>query len=134
MQQIKHIVYIMMENRSFDHTLGWLYSGTNQPNVFLPSNTSPKVFNGLQSTFYNPDTSGNTVYVQQIPVFTTDPMPTKDPNEPYLNVNNQLFGSSQNPPNNTIPGMMGFVKDYSTVNSSLQDDIRIVLDPEACPY
>ncbi len=133
MQQINHIVYIMMENRSFDHTLGWLYSGADQPKVFLPANTTPKVFNGLQSSFYNPDTNGNKVLVQQIPDFTTNPMPTEDPNEPYLNVNNQLFGSTQNPPVNQKPGMMGFVKDFSTVNTSLQDDIMNCFGPNSLP-
>jgi phospholipase C len=28
---IKHVVVVMFENRSFDNTLGWLYSGDTPP-------------------------------------------------------------------------------------------------------
>lgn len=36
-QEIKHVVVLMLENRSFDNLLGWLYS-EEQPEQFIPSN------------------------------------------------------------------------------------------------
>jgi phospholipase C len=32
--QIKNIVFLMLENRSFDNLLGWLYTGTTPPRNF----------------------------------------------------------------------------------------------------
>ena len=115
MKNIEHIVYLMLENRSFDHVLGWLYENDN-PKNFVP-NTNP-VFNGLNTgNYYNPDSNGVRHPVWQIPRGTDPSLPTTDPNEPYENVNNQLFGSQNNPPPGTIPGMMGFYKDFETVSS-----------------
>lgn len=33
MSEIKHIVYLMLENRSLDQLLGWLYDEQNPPKV-----------------------------------------------------------------------------------------------------
>ena len=114
MKNIEHIVYLMLENRSLDHVLGWLYANDN-PKNFIP-NTN-KVYNGLQNgAHYNPDNQGVHHPVWQIPQGTDPSLPTTDPNEPYENVNNQLFGSQQNPPPGTVPSMMGFYKDFATVS------------------
>lgn len=41
-EQLQHIVYVMMENRGFDHVLGWLYKGEND----VPSTYTPNTDNG----------------------------------------------------------------------------------------
>lgn len=46
LDKIEHIVLLMMENRSFDNVLGWLY----------PDNPD---FNGVNSSMSNPDSNGN---------------------------------------------------------------------------
>ena len=57
LHEIKHIVVLMMENRSFDHMLGYLKQA-GMPDV-----------NGLTGTESNPDAQGN-----ELPVFEwTDP-------------------------------------------------------------
>lgn len=52
LDKIEHIVVLMMENRSFDNVLGWLYSPDNKP----PFNKKPsKEFYGVNSSMSNPD-------------------------------------------------------------------------------
>lgn len=57
MKDIEHIVVVMMENRSFDNLLGWLYDNeTNPPPVNIPpaSSAASPTFEGLKAdTYYN---------------------------------------------------------------------------------
>jgi len=48
--KIKHVVYYMLENRSFDHVCGWLYEN-DQPAQFIGSQ---KPFDGANLSDYNP--------------------------------------------------------------------------------
>jgi phospholipase C len=49
LKDIEHIVVVMMENRSFDNLLGWLYDNQTNPLLFnIPAQPSP-TFEGLQS-------------------------------------------------------------------------------------
>ncbi|HWZ44608.1 MAG TPA: alkaline phosphatase family protein [Candidatus Saccharimonadales bacterium] len=95
-KKIKHVVVLMMENRSFDWMAGWLYA---------PSNKSPNgdPFEGLTGTESCPDASG-----KQVPVFhgTDVKAPLPDPGEEFDYVTNQIYGSPLAP-------MKGFVIDYS---------------------
>ena len=98
----------MLENRSFDHMLGLLYSANG--------NVSPagQPFEGLTGTESNPGTDGSAV-----PVFTIAPadpnayfMPGADPGEGYLATNDQLFGSTT-APSPPVAANNGFVTDFS---------------------
>ncbi len=52
LDKIEHIVVLMMENRSFDNVLGWLYDLENKP----PFNKTPnKEYYGVNKTMCNPD-------------------------------------------------------------------------------
>ncbi|MBN1210470.1 MAG: hypothetical protein JXB05_36790 [Myxococcaceae bacterium] len=109
LQNIQHFVVVMLENRSFDHMLGFLYRERG--------NVSPlgHPFEGLTGNESNPDDNGNPVQV--FPIQRSAPyayfMPGADPGEGYMATNSQLFGSTQAPPDGTVPSMQGFVKDYS---------------------
>jgi phospholipase C len=111
----------MLENRSFDHMLGFLYSDTG--NV---SPTTNQPFEGLTGTESNPDASGNPVTVFKIEPSTPNAyfMPGADPGEGYMATNSQLFGSTSGPASSAqVPAMQGFVKDFAytlgwEVNSS----------------
>ena len=130
MKNIEHIVYLMLENRSFDHALGWLYQ-KDKPKHFIPDTN--QVYNGLLTgNYYNPDAQGVKHPVYQIPRSTNPDLPTTDPNEPYENVNYQLFGSQQNPPPGTVPTMMGFYKDFAT-SSDDPNQIMGCYTPESLP-
>lgn len=50
--EIKHVVVLMFENRSFDNLLGWLYDGTDDaPASYIPAGTSHE-FRGLKEGAY----------------------------------------------------------------------------------
>ena len=105
---INHIVVLMLENRSFDHMLGFLYADSK--------NVSPAgdPFDGLTGSESNPDSTGTPVPVSQIKA--TDQyayyMPGADPGEGYSATNSQLFGNVTAPVPATATNQ-GFVTDYS---------------------
>ncbi|MGB8064382.1 MAG: alkaline phosphatase family protein [Candidatus Sulfotelmatobacter sp.] len=90
---LKHIVVLMMENRSFDHMLG------SVPGI-----------GGMDDAgaFSNPDTTGAIVKPQPLAQFQGQLQP--DPDHHFPAVDLQIFGG------NTAPGrqanMQGFVKSY----------------------
>jgi phospholipase C len=99
----------MLENRSFDHMLGYLYSA--QGNV----SPSGQPFEGLTGTESNPDGKGGTVPVFQITPSTPSAyfMPGADPGEGYKATDDQLWGSDTAPASGSVPTMQGFVTDYA---------------------
>ena len=114
--QIKHIVVLMLENRSFDNVLGWLYDPDNAPPFDqVPAGQS---FDGLSGkTLTNPvpaSRGGGTASPGKETVMFN---PNPDPGEPYDDVYAQLFNESPPPspiPNRTdVPGMQGFVNNYA---------------------
>jgi phospholipase C len=106
---IDHIVVLMLENRSFDHMLGYLYADRQNQSL------AGQAFEGLTGQENNPDSSGTTVPVFQITSSTPNAyfMPGADPGEGYANTNEQLFGSvtAPAPP---VATNLGFVTDYTT--------------------
>ncbi len=137
---IEHIVVLMLENRSFDHMLGYLYQDAG--------NVSPtgQPFAGLSGSESNPGTDG-----KPVPVFPINPstpnayfMPGADPGEGYMATNSQLFGSNTAPTPPTAT-MQGFVTDYaytlgweqkqgwSIVAGTQPQDIMGCFTPEALP-
>ena len=73
LERINHVVVLVMENRSFDNVLGWLYEHETVPRG--------QTFEGVSGKdLSNPAPGGGTVPVGKGNVMT-DPFP--DPNEPY---------------------------------------------------
>jgi phospholipase C len=97
----------MLENRSFDHMLGFLYADAH--------NVSPtgQPFEGLTGQESNPSAGGAAVQVFRIN--PTDPYayfaPGADPGEGYKSTNSQLFGTI-NAPTPPIATNNGFVNDF----------------------
>jgi phospholipase C len=118
---INHIVQLMLENRSFDHMLGFLYAGTG--------NVSPtgQPFEGLTGSESNTDANGNKVTVYQIDHTATGAyfMPGADPGEGYSNTNEQLFGSGK-PPSPPTAVNSGFVTNFADAISYDQRSRRSV--------
>ncbi|KUJ60037.1 hypothetical protein AR687_19985 [Flavobacteriaceae bacterium CRH] len=128
LETFEHIIVLMLENRSFDNLLGYLYEKDEIP--------KEKTFDGL----YNPEVD----YANPIPDRASNDsdntsitpsravnfsMPYPDPGEEYPHVNTQLFNTiipdsnigkfdyKMIPPYNLpvpapTPGMIGFVNDY----------------------
>jgi phospholipase C len=107
LQSVQHIVVLMLENRSFDHMLGFLYTANG--------NKSPlgQPFDGLTGNESNVDDAGNQVPVFKIKKSMSDAyyMPGADPGEGYMATNSQLFDSTT-APSDPVALNNGFVKDF----------------------
>jgi phospholipase C len=109
LSKIEHFVVVMLENRSFDNLLGFLYADQN--------NVSPtgQSFAGLTGQESNPDSSGNQINVFQLKKGGKNSYfyPRADPGEGFANTNVQLFGI--NPPDAGAEATnQGFVKNFQT--------------------
>ncbi|MCE5318147.1 MAG: hypothetical protein LLG04_12410, partial [Parachlamydia sp.] len=118
---IEHVVVLMLENRSFDNLLAWVYC-KDLPCHFLPAGTDPH-YTGLSESTLSQYTNvlrnaaGQTVYscppIKGIPSVATSPYlnsPAFDPYEPFPHVILQIFGS----PTGKTPVMTGFLQDYAS--------------------
>jgi phospholipase C len=127
LSRIKHIVVVMLENRSFDNICGGAYARPGQqPNLFLPAG-SPPVYDGLNSGLWNPSNIG--FFAGQPPVkvpvvlgTTANTIPDPDPEETFDNVTFQLYGPEQPGPSPRFP-MQGFVVNYEITGSAAAADI-----------
>ena len=146
LQSFDHVVVLMLENRSFDNLLGFLY----KPEDILPSFPLGKKYAGLYfdgpHTNPVPTDSGDEYAGKEIPVTVASDyfQPFPDPGEFYPHVNTQLFniinppGNKGKPDNKIVapynlpsshspynavckPPMTGFVKDYISVLRSLNN-------------
>lgn len=107
--KLKHIVVLMMENRSFDHMLGALKA------------TNPLI-DGLNGTETNPDVNGNPVQVQPQAEFQGQLDP--DPNHHFPGVDLQIFNGDQSDPR--VASMKGFVKSYFGEQNNLAHSQKIM--------
>ena len=120
---IEHVVVLMLENRSFDSMLGWLYQN-QAPSQFLPPGASP-TYRGLQGidldAFINTASGGlSWPPVQGAQGFT---VPTVDPGEEFEHVTQQFFNSATYPPI-TPANMLGYLQDYVNVLAALGIDAQ----------
>ena len=139
---IEHVVVLMLENRSFDHMLGYLYRDAG--NV----SRAGQPFDGLTGHESNPDSSGKAVPVSEIAPATPSAyfMPGADPGEGYMATNQQLYGTDKGPASagETAP-CNGYITDYSytlgweakekwsIVAGTTEQDIMGCFTPEALP-
>ncbi|PIA33801.1 hypothetical protein AQUCO_04000099v1 [Aquilegia coerulea] len=113
-QPIKTIVVLVMENRSFDHILGWMKKSIN-PSI---NGVTGKECNPLSTQSPNSQSicfSDDAEYV--------DP----DPGHSFQAVKQQVFGSS------SIPSMTGFVEQALTMSPNLSQTVMKGFRPEAVP-
>ena len=93
--KLKHIVVLMMSNRSFDHMLGALKA------------QDPRI-DGLTGDESNPDNTGTLVKVQPKAAFQGQLNP--DPDHHFLGVDLQIFGGDTD--RARFANMQGFIKSY----------------------
>lgn len=131
MSEIKHIVYLMLENRSLDNLLGWLYDDI-EPKVNIPFQ-DPPTYNGLKTSYFNLDKHGNKHFVHK-GVNQNMHVPAHDPHEEFSHINNQVFGHTNNPTEKPDPSSMmgGFYKDFAEYNDDM-DQIMMSYTPEELP-
>jgi phospholipase C len=114
---LKHIVVLMMENRSFDHMLGGL--------SLIIANGAKKYpgINGLTGNESNPDTAGSDVKVAPGAKFQSQLDP--DPDHHFPGVDLQIFGGAPPGPGR-VANMKGFVKDYFTQTNNVNGSHNIM--------
>src|ERR1043166_4346201 len=89
--RIRHVVVLMLENRSFDNLLGWLYDESGAPRG--------QPFDGLRPDMWNPLGPRWWPSTLRVPGAKTPPrpgdgayrLPRTAPGEGYPNTNAQLF-------------------------------------------
>ncbi|MCR1771051.1 Non-hemolytic phospholipase C [Burkholderia glumae] len=112
MGDIEHIVVLMLENRSFDGMLGWLYEH-DAPAVNIPPATADDTFRGLQgvdlSTFTNRADYGLSSPPSRGAAGFT--VPSITPGEEFKNVNMQFFGT-ETPTAGAKATMTGVLQDF----------------------
>jgi phospholipase C len=128
LSSIDHIVVLMLENRSFDHMLGFLYADSD--------NVTPtgQPFEGLTGTESNPAAAtGSAVSVYQLSSADTDVYlsPGADPGEGYAATNTQLYATTT-PAATAVPSNDGFVTNFaSTLQWEQSEGWSIVAGTEA---
>src|SRR5690242_5325190 len=93
LDKLKHIVVLMMENRSFDHMLGGLKA------------KDPRI-NGLSGNEANPDSTGALIKVQ--PLADYQDQLNDDPDHHFPGTDLQIFGDQQGA--RRVANMQGFIK------------------------
>jgi phospholipase C len=93
---IRHLVVLMLENRSFDHLLGFMKA----PGYAI---------DGLNGTELNRDSTGEPVTVNKGAQYSGDL--STDPSHDFEDVIEQMFGT-RTPPASQEPSMVGFVQNY----------------------
>ena len=118
LDNLKHIVVLMMENRSFDHMLGSLKA------------VDPRI-NGLTGNESNLDTTNEPAKVQAMAQFQGQLDP--DPDHHFPAVHKQLFAGVAAPP--AAPSMSGFVQSYFDQQRSVSHSRQIMyyFKPEQLP-
>ncbi len=132
-EKIEHVVVLMLENRSYDHILGWLYSDNNSPRNFIPEDTDP-THHGLTDEilpFYVNevrDDQGNLIFssppIKGVPSVADGKYlnsPQFFPYETFPHILKQMYSD----PSNNEPTMKGFLQDYASSwwQSDWQGDI-----------
>jgi phospholipase C len=106
---LRHIVVLMMENRSFDHMLGDLKA------------QNPAI-DGLTGEEFNPDTTNAEIKVSPLAEFQGQLDP--DPDHHFPGVDLQIFGGQQG--DNRQPDMKGFIQSYYQQQRNIQHSHKIM--------
>jgi phospholipase C len=109
LDQLQHIVVLMMENRSFDHMLGSLKAVDSR-------------IDGIADQLSNPDTTGAVVKPQPLSDFQGQLEP--DPDHHFTAVDLQIFGGDTSP--NRVANMQGFVKSYFNQQRDVKHSQKIM--------
>uniref|UniRef100_A0A803P833 Non-specific phospholipase C6 n=1 Tax=Cannabis sativa TaxID=3483 RepID=A0A803P833_CANSA len=113
-QPIKTVVVLVMENRSFDHMLGWMKKAINP------------VINGVNGDECNPVSTKNPK--PETICFTDDAeFVDPDPGHSFEAVEQQVFGSS------SFPSMSGFVEQALSMSPNLSETVMKGFRPGSVP-
>jgi phospholipase C len=133
LSEIEHVVVLMLENRSFDNILGWLYDPAND----VPFNTVSSDFDGLYGKNLSNRAFDGRVVLAGKSYDARSPQP--DPGEPFEDVYSQVYDEPllnlkdvpASPPH--PPNMQGFI--YADQKDRPTDPTKIMesLTPKTLP-
>ena len=109
LDNLRHIVVLMMENRSFDHMLGSLKA------------VDPRI-DGVTDQLSNPDTKG--AAVKPLPKAAFQGQLEPDPDHHFPAVDLQIFGGDTSP--GRVANMQGFVKSYFNQRRDVKHSQKIM--------
>ncbi|KAL2934396.1 Non-specific phospholipase C6, partial [Bienertia sinuspersici] len=114
---IKNVVILVLENRSFDHLIGWMKKSIN-PSI-----------DGIDGTECNPvntqDPKSKSICVSDDAEYV-DP----DPGHSFEDVAKQVFGGNIN---NTIPSMKGFIEQALSMSGNVSEAVMRGFKPQNVP-
>ncbi|KAG0487573.1 hypothetical protein HPP92_009668 [Vanilla planifolia] len=116
-QRIKAVVILVLENRSFDHMLGWMKESVKSS------------IDGLTGSECNPrsNSANDTTSSLSICVSNDAGFVEADPGHSFEDVMQQVFGSG------SVPSMSGFVQQALTISDSLPQIVMKGFRPEKLP-
>ncbi|KAL3654979.1 Non-specific phospholipase C6 [Castilleja foliolosa] len=117
-QPIKTIVVLVLENRSFDHMLGWMKKSIN-PSI---NGVTGKECNSITTNANDVVSADKTICFSDGADYV-DP----DPGHSFEDVEKQVFGSGP------IPSMSGFVEQALTMSQNLSETVMKGFRPESVP-
>ena len=133
MELVRHLVVLMLENRSFDNMVGYVYAAEESCppiNIPQPADGSQATYDGLRkpaadSDFWNPsnasffeDPSAAPDKILATEGVTDFRMPIPDPGEEFIHMTAQLFGPKVTSPKQSDPHQMkGFALDYGSLEN-----------------
>ncbi len=138
---VHHVVVLMLENRSFDNILGWLYTDAgNKPPRNIPASQNP-TYDGLSvNKFWNTrppsdheDPKASRVFASR--GVTKSPwyaQPATNPMEEYPSFLEQIFGTQQ-PAKDAKSNMTGFLENYAKEEPKDAKFIMECFSPDQLP-
>jgi phospholipase C len=127
LEKIRHLVVLLLENRSFDNMLGYAYDSRSYPRnripndarVFFGPDFDPSATKPGGGDYWNPsnpaffdDPGADPIKVPLAPAPTDDfRSPNPDPGEHFDRITAQIFGPKPPSPGNNQ--MLGFLLDYA---------------------
>jgi phospholipase C len=131
MDKIAYFVVLVLENRSFDNVVGWLYADQNNRPKYnippFPEGREPVYYGLFENQFYNQFQDDATKHYIQKGADNCS-MPGMDPHETFCFVNRQLFELQNcvNPTDELNPTMGGFLADYATLVPTHEQALQIM--------
>ena len=118
LDKLRHLVVLMMENRSFDHMLGGLKA------------LDPRI-DGLTGTEFNLDVNGQQVFVD--PGARNQGQLNPDPDHHFPAVDLQIFNGDPSP--HRVPTMQGFVQSYWNQRHNVKHSRKVMqyFSPDKLP-
>ena len=130
---IKHVVLLMLENRSFDNVLGWLYEN-ERPNHHSPAlKPGEPEYHGLSGKSLTNKVRWRNGVEETVPITKADKskgltLPLGLPGEEWMHVNRQVFGrefSPGKPPTQAdTADMSGFLEDFHACCTAFSDMVK----------